>query len=658
MIIVFQNIVPISLYISIEIVKTIQALFIHRDKEMYYEPLDYPCVSKTWNIADDLGQIEYIFSDKTGTLTQNIMEFKKCSIAGQAYGEGLTEAMLGSLRREGQTLTVEQQQAQTSHLEQQRQVMISLVQKSGAALYSQPQELKLVSVPLAQTLYPNESSVADRTVEREHAICFFRAISLCHTALVARAGNQISYKAESPDEEALLAAARDIGFVFVGRGNHQVEIVASGVKEIYEPLQTLTFNSTRKRMSVIVRETSGLRRILLIAKGADSVIFERLADEQDDNVKERTKQDLETFSKEGLRTLCVAYRVIDPEEYAYWAQGHEAAAASLVDRSEKLDESAAQLENGLHLLGATALEDKLQQGVPDTIAQLRRAGIKTWILTGDKLQTAVEIGFSCNLLSTSMDILIVSAGNATQAKEQMETARDTLANAGRPIVVNGKALPAPGHPQNHLPAAPKDGFAIVIDGETLGWALSKELKPFFLGLSTQCEAVVCCRVSPAQKAQTVRLVKDGCGSMTLAIGDGANDVAMIQEAHCGVGIAGKEGAQAAMSADYAIGQFRFLARLLLVHGHWSTVRIARMHCVFFFKNIIWTLVLAWYQLFVYVSVPWKDTKEQLRSVPYFLFGSKCTDECFKEPFAVRMFGKTENSMGLTSYRTLTSCSST
>lgn len=594
--IAFQNIVPISLYISIEIVKTIQAWFIYRDVEMYYAPLDYPCVPKTWNIADDLGQIEYVFSDKTGTLTQNVMEFKKCSIAGTWYGDGLTEAMIGSLRRQGKVVTEEDMEEQETQLARDKQTMLEVFSTACPNKYLRSEQMTIVSVPLARIL-ADQAGVQDR----DHALRFFRALALCHTALVDKQGNKIEYKAESPDEAALVAAARDAGCVFLQRTNQSVEIEVQGRMESYVPLQTLAFNSTRKRMSAIVRETTGEKRIILLIKGADSVIYERLALDHDPELKARTTEDLENFANAGLRTLCVAFKYLSEEEYAAWAVGHTAATSALTDRDDKVDASASEIEQGLYLLGATALEDKLQQGAPDAIAQLRRAGIKIWILTGDKLQTAIEIGFSCNLLSTDMDIFIISSESRAEARAQIEAACDKVAAAGRPILVGKSQRPAPVNV--NLPTSPpKDGFAVVIDGETLKWALDEDTKELFLGLSTNCEAVVCCRVSPAQKAQVVRLVKQGRGSMTLAIGDGANDVAMIQEAHCGVGIAGREGAQAAMSADYAIGQFRFLVRLLLVHGHWSVVRIARMHCVFFFKNLIWTLVLAWFQIMVYVSL--------------------------------------------------------
>ncbi|PWZ00177.1 phospholipid-translocating P-type ATPase [Testicularia cyperi] len=596
--VVFQNIVPISLYISIEIVKTIQAFFIFQDIEMYYAPLDYPCVPKTWNISDDLGQIEYIFSDKTGTLTQNVMEFKKCSVDGVTYGDGITEAMIGAMKREGKDVSGFSADRQEAELAQSKKQMVEIMNRTFKNRYLQPSKMTLISTPLAETL-----AAGQQDAQRRNIITFFRALALCHTALADRPnGNDpftIEYKAESPDEAALVAAARDAGAVFISKNNTTIDIEVMGQPERYTPLKVLEFNSTRKRMSVIVREPDG--RILMITKGADSVIYQRLRKDHPEQLKQTTFKDLENFANAGLRTLCIAYRYLSETEYLEWARLHDEASASLTDRDEAVDEANEKIEVDLTLLGATALEDKLQVGVPEAIATLHKAGIKLWILTGDKLQTAIEIGFSCNLLTSDMEIMIISADHEAGTRAQIEAACNKIAAAGRPVVVEEPAGPGGRTRKNKLTverteAAPKDGFAVVIDGETLRYALDANLKPLFLALTTQCEAVVCCRVSPAQKALTVKLVKDGKKAMTLAIGDGANDVAMIQEAHCGVGIAGLEGAQASMSADYAIGQFRFLTRLLLVHGQLCYHRISDLHKVFFYKNIIWTSILFYYQI--------------------------------------------------------------
>ncbi|KAI0051555.1 phospholipid-translocating P-type ATPase [Auriscalpium vulgare] len=579
--IAFQNIVPISLYISIEIVKTIQAYFIAQDIDMFYQPLESGCVPKTWNISDDLGQIEYIFSDKTGTLTQNIMEFQKCSINGVTYGEAITEAQRGAARREGRTDLADPEE-HNRRMVVIREDMLRMLGRSFKNRYSQPDKVTLVSLKLAEDM-------ADRSSEqRSHIIAFFRALSVCHGVLADRPDSQnpfqLEYKAESPDESALVAAARDIGFPFTGKNRDSIDIEVMGQTEKYTPLKVLEFNSTRKRMSVIVRNPQG--RIILYCKGADSVIYERLAPDHDPELKAKTSSDMEAFANSGLRTLCIAYREMGEDEYLQWSRVYDAATSSVKDRDEEIDKANAQVEHTLRILGATALEDKLQEGVPDAIETLHQAGIKLWILTGDKVQTAIEIAFSCNLLKSDMDIMILSADTVEGARVQIEAGLNKIASVLGPPTWDPRK-------RGFAPNA-KASFAIVIDGDTLTHALDPELKELFLNLGTQCETVVCCRVSPAQKALTVKLVKDGRNAMTLSIGDGANDVAMIQEANVGVGLNGLEGSQAAMSADYAFGQFRYLTKLLLVHGRWSYRRIADMHGNFFYKNVIWTFALFWY----------------------------------------------------------------
>lgn len=337
-------------------------------------------------------------------------------------------------------------------------------------------------------------------------------------------------------------------------------------------------------MSVIARNPQG--RIVLYCKGADSVIYERLAADQDPALKVQTSKDMETFANSGLRTLCIAYRYLEEQEYLEWSTIYDAATNSVNDREEAIDRANERIEHSLHILGATALEDKLQEGVPEAIETLHQAGIKLWILTGDKVQTAIEIGFSCNLLKSDMDIMILQADSLDGARSKIEAGCNKIASVLGPPSIDPRS-------RGFVPGA-QAAFAVVIDGETLGYALRPELKAMFLNLATQCETVVCCRVSPAQKALVVKLVKEGRNAMTLSIGDGANDVAMIQEANIGCGLFGLEGSQAAMSADYAFGQFRFLTKLLLVHGRWSYHRIAEMHSNFFYKNVIWVFAMFWF----------------------------------------------------------------
>ncbi|CAG8825807.1 18176_t:CDS:2, partial [Racocetra persica] len=216
--------------------------------------------------------------------------------------------------------------------------------------------------------------------------------------------------------------------------------------------------------------------------------------------------------------------------------------------------------------------------VPECIATLSTAGIKIWVLTGDKTETAINIGFSCNLLQKDMLLILISASDKQSTLRQLNEAMDKFF---------GPNVEACNKSNKH---------ALIIDGETLKYALDESIKHVLLDIGKRCNSVICCRVSPLQKAKVVSLVKEGLNVMTLSIGDGANDVSMIQEANVGIGIAGEEGRQAVMAADYAFAQFRFLDKLLLVHGRWSYIRIAEMISCFFYKNIVWTIAMFWYQI--------------------------------------------------------------
>jgi phospholipid-translocating ATPase len=361
----------------------------------------------------------------------------------------------------------------------------------------------------------------------------------------------------------------------MGRSNDgSIVINQHGVETEYTVLNTLEFNSTRKRMSAIMRMPDG--KIILFCKGADSIIYSRLKRGEQAELRRTTAEHLEMFAREGLRTLCIAMREIGEEEYQKWNLEHDLAAASVQDREDKLEAVSDAIERELTLIGGTAIEDRLQDGVPDAIAILAQAGIKLWVLTGDKVETAINIGFSCNLLDNDMDLILLQLEEDSVDFAEQELDKH-LANFG----ITGSDEELKAAKKNHEPPAPT--HALVIDGDSLKLCLDDRIRQKFLLLCKECRSVLCCRVSPAQKAAVVRMVKNSLEVMTLSIGDGANDVAMIQEAHVGVGIAGEEGRQAVMSADYAIGQFRFLTRLMLVHGRWSYRRLSETIANFFYK---------------------------------------------------------------------------
>lgn len=570
-VILFQNLVPISLYITLEIIRTLQAVFIYSDVGMYYEKLDYPCTPKSWNISDDLGQIEYIFSDKTGTLTQNVMEFKKCTINGVPYGEAYTEAQMGLSRRMGNNVEEEAARAK-EQIAKDKEEMIDGLRKLNDNPYLVDDELTFVAADFVRDLAGENGE--EQSAANEH---FMVVLALCHTVITERTPGdppKIEFKAQSPDEAALVATAKDCGFTVLGRENDDIILDVMGEERRYTVLNTLEFNSSRKRMSAIIRMPDG--KIMLFCKGADSMIYSRLTKGQQPELRKTTAEHLEMFAREGLRTLCIAERVLDEEEYQIWNQEHDMAAASVTNREDNIERVADVIERELTLIGGTAIEDRLQDGVPDAIALLGKAGIKLWVLTGDKVETAINIGFSCNLLDNDMDLIVFKIDDEDLAQAEAELDKNLQL-----FGMTGSDEELKAAKKNHEP--PAATHAIVIDGDSLKLVLDDRLKQKFLLLCKQCRAVLCCRVSPAQKAAVVALVKGGLDCLTLSIGDGANDVAMIQEAHVGVGIAGEEGRAAVMSSDYAIGQFRFLTRLVLVHGRWSYRRLAETIANFFYK---------------------------------------------------------------------------
>ncbi|KAJ2550178.1 aminophospholipid translocase [Coemansia sp. RSA 1933] len=533
-IILYNNLIPISLMVTMEVVKFQQAQLINADMDMYDESSDTPALARTSSLVEELGQVEYIFSDKTGTLTQNIMEFRQCSVGGVMYAD-VVEAGKRARVVDGEVV--------------------------GQYDFTQLRE-----------------QLADS--ERNALVFeFFQLLATCHTVIPERlpSGGGFEYQASSPDEGALVKGATLADFVFHTRKPRSITVSVMGVDKEYEVLNVNEFNSTRKRMSVLLRCPDG--SIKLYCKGADTVILERLDEAASGaGCVQATLRHLEEYATEGLRTLCIAMRDVAPDEYRRWSAMHAKASTTLTNRQQELDRAAELIERKLVLLGATAIEDKLQDGVPQTIYTLAQAGIKIWVLTGDRQETAINIGYSCKLIQEDFSLIICNETTHWETKEFLQKKLDAI-HEGRGSNIDF------------------DSLALIIDGRSLDFALEKDIEVLFLELATLCKAVVCCRVSPLQKALVVKLVKRRRKAILLAIGDGANDVSMIQAAHVGVGISGQEGLQAARSADFAIAQFRYLRKLLLVHGAWSYHRLSKMILFSFYKNITLYITQFWFAFF-------------------------------------------------------------
>eukprot|EP01101_Sappina_pedata_P005462 TRINITY_DN2509_c0_g1_i1.p1 TRINITY_DN2509_c0_g1~~TRINITY_DN2509_c0_g1_i1.p1 ORF type:complete len:1115 (-),score=428.74 TRINITY_DN2509_c0_g1_i1:91-3435(-) len=540
-IILFNLMVPLSLYVTLEIVKVFNKKWIDWDLKMYDAPSDTPALARTSNLAEQLGQLDYIFSDKTGTLTANIMEFQQCSIQGKVYGS------FDNFKKDT---------------------------NDEAADYDETAKAaKFKDDTIGEDM--NRGDAQGQAIG-----LFWRILAVCHTVLIEKGegddGATPKYSASSPDEAALVQAAQDNGFTFLGEQGGIMKINANGTEESYELLNVLEFNSDRKRMSVIVRCPDG--KIRLFCKGADTAIYARLAGGQD-GVINTTGEQLRDFAATGLRTLCLGYKELSEEEYAAWNEIYQAASLDLHNREQLIEDAGELIETDLTLAGATAIEDRLQDGVPQCIATLLKANLKIWVLTGDKEETAINIGFSAHLLDKDMSLMVLN--NDTYPDSA------TLSSAFDKYIEEAQA-----NTQSKRPNA------MVIDGQSMDKIFGNpEMERKLYELGRQCKSVICCRSSPKQKALVVNMMKQNDNAQCLAIGDGANDVPMIQAAQIGVGISGKEGMQAVNSSDYAIAQFRFLERLILIHGRWSYIRVAKLILYSCYKNMTFSLILFWFTLY-------------------------------------------------------------
>ncbi|OQR92167.1 hypothetical protein ACHHYP_04009 [Achlya hypogyna] len=555
----FSNFVPISLQVTVDITRFFQALVLQRDTSMMYN-----CVGITVHSSDlneDLGAIQHIFTDKTGTLTCNNMEFRKCAIDGVSYGgEGP--------RR------------------------ISCEAASGDYCVKPPRTSTLIKTYLTPKLSPRLSeapsprppashvNISDKTLfdkvqaQDPRSVAFFTnlAVNSSVVPIMDVGTNELVYSAISPDEEALVCAAKHYGVVLLAHDTTSVRVRRFGEEVVYEVLHVFEFTSERKKSSMIVRQ-HGSETLLLLCKGADSVVLPALAPatSTESGIRTAMQVHLSAYAVEGLRVLCVAQRELPPTVYRSWHEKYQAAKTSSDATDEDLDPIIAEIEQNLDLVGITGIEDRLQDGVPDALECFRQARIKVWMLTGDRPDTAVNIGNATKLLAPDMKLVQVSSKElTTSGKPPNETISEAF-----------KSL---------LAAPTSQELALLMDDIALELICGQEeLQREMILASKRCSSVLCCRVSPKQKEFIVDLVRRKTGVITLAIGDGANDVPMIQRAHVGIGISGAEGQQAANASDYAIPQFQCLQRLLLVHGRWINRRMAILTLYMFYKNVLLVL---------------------------------------------------------------------
>uniref|UniRef100_K7GGJ0 Phospholipid-transporting ATPase n=1 Tax=Pelodiscus sinensis TaxID=13735 RepID=K7GGJ0_PELSI len=550
--VLFNYIIPVSMYVTVEMQKFLGSYFLTWDEEMFDEDTGEGPLVNTSDLNEELGQVEYVFTDKTGTLTENNMEFVECCIEGHVY--------------------------------------IPHVICNGQILHD------CTGIDMI------DSSPGGSGKEREEL--FFRALCLCHTVQVKEddnvdgvkkaqlSGRSCVYISSSPDEVALVEGVQRLGYTYLRLKDKFMEILnPKNDIERFELLEILSFDSVRRRMSVIVQSMSG--DIFLFCKGADSSVFPRVTEGKIDQIRSRVERN----AVEGLRTLCVAYKKFTHKEYDGVHRLLQNAKLALHDREKKLAEAYEQIEKNLILLGATAVEDQLQEKAADTIEALQKAGIKVWVLTGDKMETAAATCYACKLFRRNTQLL-----ELTTKKIEEQSLHDVLFDLSKTVLKHSGSLTRDNF--SGLSADMQD-YGLIIDGAALSLIMkpredgnSGNYRELFLEICRNCSAVLCCRMAPLQKAQIVKLIKlSKEHPITLAIGDGANDVSMILEAHVGIGITGKEGRQAARNSDYAIPKFKHLKKMLLVHGHFYYVRISELVQYFFYKNVCFIFPQFLYQFF-------------------------------------------------------------
>ena len=655
--ILYKNILPIMMYFIQEVANFVQSWLIEQDLRMYHERTNTPAVCRANNLLQELGQVEYVFSDKTGTLTQNEMRLVACSVGGTRYGlvtsgieesfpehesyttgekrssigsksarsgstrsfssgasnesgrSGLTpRATLGAIAGVAMKARTMIKRVTSPNLKKQHQRQRS---RSRRSLKKEDRATDINFRGFLNQLYSSSPSIASqqRLLQR-----FVEALSLCHTVIVDTKKGQ--YSAESPDEEALVNAACDMGYRFTGAQSSAslssnekcvgLRIKGRSSDDIYRVLAVNQFSSKRKCMSIVVKCPNG--KIRVIVKGADDVVLSRAARGYDAS---RIAEDLLVFSVQGLRTLVVAEREISGEEYLKWSRQYQSASGSIGDqRKNALEAAAASIETNLTILGCTAIEDKLQVGVPSTIRTLKEAGINLWVLTGDKVETAVNIGYSSNILTADESKMSILFATSPSREDCVEVLHQVIQQAGnvkkqsihrqpsdnvRVLTHKDESAGSKGASVQETESVKK--IALVLSGKAVQCLLAGEegtkgTQSLLLRAARRCSTVVACRVSPAQKAMLVHMVQKGItpAPTTLAIGDGANDVGMIQAARVGIGISGNEGRHAVNSSDFAIAQFRYLKYLLLVHGRFNYIRIAKAVGHIIYANLMFTFV--------------------------------------------------------------------
>ena len=567
--VLFSSIIPISLKVNLDISKTINSIFISKSK---YIP---ETICRNSTLPEELGRIEYIFTDKTGTLTKNEMIFRKLYMENELFENEKLHDIKGILEKECSISNA----PMLDIIEYNNKQLLSSVSKSDLKLK------KLINRNYLRNRNQNKV-LRDSITAMVLCNCVTPVIEIVESenppqdsindnsscSELPKENKKITFQASSPDEIALVEFAMSMNMKLTNRTSKLIEITnCYNFIEKYEILAEFPFSSDTKRMGIILKNlTHG--HIIFYLKGAENIIEQFVKEDKKSYVKDNAEQ----LAINGLRTLVLTQKLLTESFYNDWNEKYQQAKKSMSNRKENIEAVIGLLEKDMEFLCVTGVEDLLQDSVNDTIESLRKAYIRIWMLTGDKVETAKCIAISTGLKSKEQREFIITNDKDPASIIEKLQAFKLIANVN---------------------------WVFIIDGDCLNIALN-ECEEIFFRSAMKAYTVVCCRCSPTQKAQIVRNIKKYTTKRTLAIGDGGNDVAMILEANLGVGVVGKEGMQASLAADYSIIKFCHLKSLLLWFGRISYKNTSNIALFVIHRGLIISLLQMFFSIiFYYNSIP-------------------------------------------------------